>query len=59
MTLLEMSVQYADSAAAIRGRIVDLRAAEREQADAEAAGCCGCASTPCSPSGGSSGNWRH
>lgn len=37
MTLLEMSVQYADSAAAIRSRIVDLRAAERDQADAEAA----------------------
>lgn len=37
MTLLELSVQYADSAAAIHGRIVELRAAERTQADAEAA----------------------
>ena len=36
MTLLEMSVLYADSAAAIRLRITELRAAER-QADREAA----------------------
>lgn len=37
MTLLELSVQYADSAAAIRGRIAELRAAERAQPDGEAA----------------------
>lgn len=37
MTLLELSVQYADSAAAIRGRIAELRAAERAQPDDEAA----------------------
>lgn len=37
MTLLELSVQYADSAAAIHSRIAELRAAERAQADAEAA----------------------
>ena len=36
MTLLEMSVLYADSAAAIRLRIKELKAAER-QADREAA----------------------
>ena len=36
MTLLEMSVLYADSAAAIRLRITELKAAER-QADREAA----------------------
>ena len=35
MTLLEMSVLYADSAAAIRLRITELKAAER-QADREA-----------------------
>lgn len=37
MTLLEMSVQYAESAAAIHSRITTLRAAERIQTDAEAA----------------------
>ncbi len=37
MTLLEMSVQYADSAALIRARIRELRAEERQQADPEAA----------------------
>lgn len=37
MTLLELSVQYASSASAIHGRIVELRAAERTQANAEAA----------------------
>lgn len=37
MTLLELSVQYADGAAAIHSRIVELRAAERVQTDAEAA----------------------
>lgn len=36
MTLLELSIQYEDSAAAIRARIVELRAAMRDQADAEA-----------------------
>ena len=36
MTLLEMSVLYADSVAAIRLRITELKAAER-QADREAA----------------------
>lgn len=37
MTLLELSAQYADSAAAIHSRIAELRAAERAQADAAAA----------------------
>lgn len=37
MTLLEMSVLYTDSAAALRTRIAELRAQEREQADADAA----------------------
>ena len=37
MTLLEMSVQYADSAALIRARIRELRAEERQQSDPEAA----------------------
>ena len=37
MTLLEMSVCYRDSAAAIHGRIAELRAREREQMDPEAA----------------------
>lgn len=37
MTLLEMSAQYADSAAAIHTRIVELRSAERAQNDSEAA----------------------
>ena len=37
MTLMELSVQYEDSAAAIRGRIAQLRIAEQEQADADAA----------------------
>lgn len=37
MTLLEMSVHYADSAAVIRTRIAELRAAERTAADPETA----------------------
>lgn len=37
MTLVEMSVLYADSAAAIRARITELRTAEKSQADPEAA----------------------
>ena len=37
MTLFEMSVQYEASAAAIRGRIAELRNAERAQTDPEAA----------------------
>ena len=37
MTLLEMSAAYRCSAAAIHGRIVELRALERAQEDAEAA----------------------
>ena len=37
MTLLELSVQYADSAALIRARIRELRAEERRQSDPEAA----------------------
>ena len=37
MTLLEMSVYYADSAAAIRTRMADLRNAERMAADPETA----------------------
>ena len=37
MTLLEMSVYYADSAAMIRGRIAELRAAARAQTDPAAA----------------------
>ncbi|WP_298022634.1 hypothetical protein [uncultured Dysosmobacter sp.] len=36
MTLLEMSITYADSAAAIRTRITELRAEEKAQTDAEA-----------------------
>ena len=35
MTLLEMSVQYADSAALIRARIRELRAEARQQEDPE------------------------
>ena len=38
MTLLEMSASYRDSAAAIHGRIAELRARERAQADPEEAG---------------------
>jgi hypothetical protein len=37
MTLMELSVQYEDSAAAIRGRIAQLRIAEQEQTNADAA----------------------
>jgi hypothetical protein len=37
MTLLEMSVHYADSAALIRTRIAELRLAERTTTDPEAA----------------------
>lgn len=37
MTLLEMSLSYQNSAAAIHGRIVELRGLERAQADPEAA----------------------
>ena len=37
MTLLEMSVRYQDSAAAIHGRIVELRGLERVQEDPEEA----------------------
>lgn len=37
MTLLEMSVFYADSAALIRTRMAELRAAERAAPDAETA----------------------
>ena len=37
MTLLEMSVYYADSAALIRTRIAELRAAERAETDPGAA----------------------
>ena len=37
MTLLEMSVYYADSAALIRARIRELRTEERRQSDPEAA----------------------
>ena len=37
MTLLEMSVSYRDSAAAIHGRIVELRTLERAQEDPEEA----------------------
>ena len=37
MTLFEMSASYRDSAAAIHGRIVELRGMERAQADPEAA----------------------
>lgn len=37
MTLLEMSVYYADSAALIRTRIAELRAAERAETDPIAA----------------------
>lgn len=37
MTLLEMSVHYAERAAALRGRIVELRLLERQTADREAA----------------------
>lgn len=35
MTLLEMSAVYRDSAAAIHGRIVELRVLERDQRDSE------------------------
>ena len=38
MTLLEMSASYRNSAAAIHGRIAELRARERAQADPEEAG---------------------
>ena len=37
MTLLEMSAAYRDNAAAIHGRIVELRVQGRAQADPEAA----------------------
>lgn len=37
MTLLEMSVQYAEHAAALRSRIVELRGLERQETDREAA----------------------
>jgi len=37
MTLLEMSVYYADSAALIRTRIAELRAAERTASDPDTA----------------------
>ncbi len=37
MTLMEMSVSYRRSAAAIHGRIVELRTLERAQEDPEAA----------------------
>ena len=37
MTLLEMSLSYQDSAAAIYGRIVELRSLERTESDPEAA----------------------
>lgn len=37
MTLLKMSVDYADSAALIRTRIAELRAAERAETDPDAA----------------------
>ena len=37
MTLLEMSASYRSSAAAIHGRIVELRGLERAQEDPEAA----------------------
>ena len=37
MTLLEMSGVYQDSAAALHGRIVELRGQERAQEDPEAA----------------------
>lgn len=37
MTLFEMSASYRDSAAAIHGRIVELRGLERAQVDPEAA----------------------
>ena len=37
MTLFEMSASYRDSAAAIHGRIVELRGLERAQADPETA----------------------
>ncbi len=37
MTLFEMSASYRDSAAAIHGRIVELRGLERAQTDPEAA----------------------
>lgn len=36
MTLLEMSVDYADSAALIRTRMAELRAAERTETDPQA-----------------------
>ena len=37
MTLLEMSAQYAAHAAALRGRIVELRGLERQETDRDAA----------------------
>lgn len=37
MTLLKMSIDYADSAALIRTRIAELRAAERAETDPDAA----------------------
>jgi hypothetical protein len=37
MTLLEMSVYYADSAASIRARMAELRSAERAETDPEIA----------------------
>ena len=37
MTLLEMSVAYAERAAALRGRITALRGLARQETDAEAA----------------------
>ena len=37
MTLLEMSVQYAENAERLRARIRELRAEERQQTDPEAA----------------------
>lgn len=39
MTLLEMSLSYQSSAAAIHGRIVELRSLARVQTDPEAAFC--------------------
>lgn len=37
VTLLEMSAQYAERAAVLRGRIVELRGLERAETDREAA----------------------
>ena len=39
MTLLEMSVYYADSAALIRTRMAELKAAERAETDPQAVRC--------------------